>query len=321
MNENLERENKILKEYLDFAGVLILVLDREGKVIYINKSGCDILGYKKEEVIGKDWFENFLPQREREKIKNIFFSLNKGEVQAYSYIENPVLTKSGQEKMILWHNAVLRGEEGKITGTLSSGSDITSLKEQQCEIERSYRMTRTILEKAPFGVYMVNEEGGIDYVNPAMLSISGASYEEFRNLNVFELPTYKKAGISEKIKISLEKNQSFYLEAVEYISHFGKKFTVRNFTIVPVEEECKKKVLIFVEDVTGTKKLEKELRENVESLEGFKKSAVDREYRMMELKEEINRLSQQLGNAPPYDLDFKEEKDFINKNKRGDEKP
>ena len=47
------------------------------------------------------------------------------------YFENPVKTKDGNEKIILWHNTVLMDKNKKIIGTISSGDDITELKSLQ----------------------------------------------------------------------------------------------------------------------------------------------------------------------------------------------
>lgn len=118
------------------------------------------------------------------------------------------------------------------------------------------RMNQDIVEKAPFGIYVVNENGGIDYVNSAMLVISGDSYENFMKLNLFDLPTYKDVGLSEKIRCGLE-GESFKFGPVEYISHISRKNTVRNFIGVPFQEKDAKKLIVFVQDVTELRRGEK----------------------------------------------------------------
>jgi signal transduction histidine kinase len=52
-----------------------------------------------------------------------------------AYIENPVLTSAGEERMIAWHNSLLRDADGQVIGTLSSGEDITDRK----KFERALR--------------------------------------------------------------------------------------------------------------------------------------------------------------------------------------
>ncbi|GAI74382.1 unnamed protein product, partial [marine sediment metagenome] len=51
------------QKYLDVAGVMLVAIDVEGRVGLVNKKGCEILGYEEEEIIGKKWFDNFLPER------------------------------------------------------------------------------------------------------------------------------------------------------------------------------------------------------------------------------------------------------------------
>jgi|GEM_PF-1319690 len=136
--------------------------------------------------------------------------------------------------------------------------NIAQLKKTEKELRVANDMLQDILEKAPFGVYVVNNNGYIDYVNPAMVHISGTTYEEFKGLNIFELPTYREIGLSDKIRKALN-GTPFYIGPVEYRSHLGGKVTIRNFTGIPLLESEDKRVLVFVEDVTELKKTQFQL--------------------------------------------------------------
>ncbi len=128
--EKLREERDKTRIYFDMAGVMFLVLDTAGTVSLINQKGCEILGYKQqeEEVIGKKWVDNFLPASVRQDAEAVFQALLAGEVERAEYFENSVLTKSGEERVIAWHNTTLRDEVGNISGILSSGKDITDIK-------------------------------------------------------------------------------------------------------------------------------------------------------------------------------------------------
>jgi len=114
-----------ISQFLDLVGIIIVVIDADQKVSYINKKGCDILEYKKEDILGKNWFDSFLPNKIRHDIKTVFSKLMEGEIELAEYFDNVVLTKTGQERIIGWHNAVLKNDLGSIIGTLSMGEDIT----------------------------------------------------------------------------------------------------------------------------------------------------------------------------------------------------
>lgn len=134
----LKTEKEMAQRYLDIAGVMLIVVGADGKVSLINKKGCEILGYVKDDIIGKDWFDNFLPKKIKPEIKKVAKKIFSGETRLVEDYENLVLTRSGEERMISWHNTILNDENGKIIALLSSGNDITEKKEAEDEIKNSY---------------------------------------------------------------------------------------------------------------------------------------------------------------------------------------
>lgn len=120
--ENTLRERQA---YLDVIEVVLVVLDRQGKVQLLNRKGCEILGYSEGEVVGLNWFTNFSPKREAEKSEDVHRRLIAGEIKGLEYVENVVCTRDGQERLMAWHNTILRDNRGREVGTLSAGEDIT----------------------------------------------------------------------------------------------------------------------------------------------------------------------------------------------------
>ncbi len=135
----LEERNRA-QQYLNIAGAIIIAINEKGIVTLINKKGCDVLGYRGEEIIGKDWFDLCVPERVREKRRETFKKVMAGEEEEVEDYENTVLTKSGEERIIAWHNSTLTDEKGLIIGTLSSGEDITKRKETEVELIRSEKL-------------------------------------------------------------------------------------------------------------------------------------------------------------------------------------
>jgi PAS domain S-box-containing protein/putative nucleotidyltransferase with HDIG domain len=130
--EEAHRKEKARAEkYLDVAGVIIRALDREGRVALINRKGAEILGYPEEEIVGKTWIDHFVPERMRAEVWAVFHKLIEGKLDLAGYYENPIITKSGEERVIAWYNTVLRDEAGSVTAALSSGEDITARKKAE----------------------------------------------------------------------------------------------------------------------------------------------------------------------------------------------
>lgn len=174
----------LTQSYLDVAGVMIVALDREGAVTLINKKGREILGYSESEVIGKNWFENFIPERSRQAIKQIFQQLMAGKEKALEYHDNPVITKSGEERVLSWHNTVLQDDAGRPCGTLSSGLDITERKQAEASLRESEAKMRAILETAVDGIVTIDENGIVEVFNPAAEHLFGYPADEIIGKNV-----------------------------------------------------------------------------------------------------------------------------------------
>ncbi|NIO20729.1 MAG: PAS domain S-box protein [Candidatus Aenigmarchaeota archaeon] len=136
----LRQERNKAQQYLNIAGVIIIAINDKGIVSLINKKGCDVLGYKEKEIIDKNWFDLCVPEREREERRDTFKKVMAGEIEEVEDYENSILTKSGEERIIAWHNTTLTDEKGHIVGTLSSGEDITKRKQTEEELIRSEKL-------------------------------------------------------------------------------------------------------------------------------------------------------------------------------------
>ncbi|MCD4704033.1 MAG: PAS domain S-box protein, partial [Methanosarcinaceae archaeon] len=142
--EQLKKEINLSQHYLDVSGVMIVVIDNDQKVILVNRKGCEILGYDRDEIIGKNWFDNFIPENIRPKIKDVFDKLMTGLIDPVEYFENTILIKDGYERNIAWNNSILRGPNGAIVGILSSGEDITERLQERRVIERKLTIEQSV---------------------------------------------------------------------------------------------------------------------------------------------------------------------------------
>jgi PAS domain S-box-containing protein len=132
---SLRAEKEKAETYLDIAGVMFIALDQDGIVTMVNQSGAEILGCPQEEIIGLNWFEEFVPSDLSQDLKELHQGIIKGEIAGIGTYVNPVLTKSGELRVIEWRNIQLKDEEDNINGVLSSGTDITEMREVQQVIQ------------------------------------------------------------------------------------------------------------------------------------------------------------------------------------------
>jgi PAS domain S-box-containing protein len=126
----IDRQKDLLRSYVDLVRVIIVSLDAQGRITMINRRGRELLGKEEKELIGKNWFMNYVPERDRSRVVDIFQQLIRGEISLNgdppNYFTNSVKGKGGKESLILWHNTILRDSDGNICGVLSAGEDVTT---------------------------------------------------------------------------------------------------------------------------------------------------------------------------------------------------
>ncbi len=175
----LHKERDRAQQYLDVAGVALVVIGADRKASLVNQKGCEILGYEKEdEIIDKAWFDNFVPERLRDEITRVFESLMAGEIEPVEYYEHPVLTKDGEERIVAWHNTILRDEDGKIYATLGSGEDVTERRRAEDALRESEEFNSNLLDSSPNPILVINPDTSVRYVNTALERLTGFSSAE-----------------------------------------------------------------------------------------------------------------------------------------------
>ncbi len=257
--EALRGERDRVQTYLDIAGVIILALDSRGTVTLINQKGCEVLGHPEKEIVGNNWLENFIPGWASERVEHIFTRLLAGEVDPLRYVENYILTSDGKMRLIAWNNTVLTDEAGNITGTLSSGEDITDRRLAETALRESEEKYRNLVERANDGIVIVQEEV-LKYVNPRMTELLGYTAEEMLNTpfsDYIEAPEREKVLSRYKSRLAGDDVPPIYETALRH----------KNVCTLIVEINAgmimyggKPADLVFLHDITQRKAAEDALR-------------------------------------------------------------
>lgn len=202
--EAIRLERDRAQKYLDTASVMFVVLDSQGCVTTINKRGCEVLECPEQEIVGRNWFDGFLPPEVRHDVHAVFGQLMRGELEPQEYVENLVLTRSGKERIVAWHNALLRDEAGEILGTLSSGQDITDRKRVEDALRQSEARYRSLIANIPDVVWTCDAEGKTTFMSPNIEKVCGYRPDQicrqpgnpwFQRVHPDDLPRVKQAEL------------------------------------------------------------------------------------------------------------------------------
>ncbi len=130
--EAFRKEHDFVTALLRTSGALVVVLDRDGRVIHFNPACERATGYSFEEVRGKHIWDTLIISGELTEVKRVFERLCSGEL--HNRFENYWQTRDGDKRLIAWSNAVLSGADGKVEYIIGTGLDITERKRLEQEI-------------------------------------------------------------------------------------------------------------------------------------------------------------------------------------------
>ncbi|MFH1033005.1 MAG: PAS domain-containing protein [Pseudomonadota bacterium] len=165
--EALRRQRDRASGYLEVVEAMILALDKEGRVTLINRKGCQLLGYHEDEIIGHNWFVDFLPQPEgMEQIYPLFLRVMTGDMPGSDYFENQIVTKDGTLRTVAWHNTNVHDEGGQIIGTLSAGEDITERKRAEEALGQSQAFNSSIIASSADCIKVLDMQGRLKFMSP-----------------------------------------------------------------------------------------------------------------------------------------------------------
>lgn len=166
-------ERKTAQMYLDIVGVMILGLDKKGNIILINDKGCEILEAKQDEIIGKNWFDNFLPSESLDEIKSLFNDVFLEDKVFLDKYENTVITAKKERRSIYWNNTILFDENKNKIGVLCSGEDVSERNKIADSLRKSEKRYREVVDNLDAGVIVHASDSSIIKCNKKALTLLG----------------------------------------------------------------------------------------------------------------------------------------------------
>ena len=148
--KRLREEQEFTNAVLNNAGPLIMVLDKEGRVVRFNKACERLTGYTYEEVLGKPIFDLLVDSKESGPIRDIFpLSTEKNPPPSF---EGYWIGRDGQKRLISWSNSLM----GEVTESgihiVSIGMDITDRRKAEEEADLRRRQLLEADKMASLGV-------------------------------------------------------------------------------------------------------------------------------------------------------------------------
>lgn len=231
--KELREEKERTGECLDAAEVIFLLLDPEGNVTFSNRKTSEILGYPQEEIVGKNWIDNFIPSSHKAPVRQILNDILSGKGEIVQGHQKPVLTANNEEVVIEWHKSVLRNNKGEVTNIIASGIDVTERNLAQKEI----RKFKSIVDRANFGSIIVDLDGNIKYINDYFANIHGYTPEEVIGKNISHFYSGKNLEDAYKFRDQLIRDSDYKYCDIWHTHRDGTEFPMLMGAVVHEDEE------------------------------------------------------------------------------------
>jgi PAS domain S-box-containing protein len=172
----LRQERDFNAALLQTLGALVIVLDRDGKIVRCNQACEQVCGYTFQEIKGKHFFDLLLLPEEVGATKEIFQKMTCGEFPCTH--ENHWVAKNGERRLISWSNTALTDDQGQVLYVIGTGIDITARRQTEEVVKENLRLRQQILDTIPNPIFYEDTAGRYQGVNQAFLQVFGKTMEQ-----------------------------------------------------------------------------------------------------------------------------------------------
>jgi PAS domain S-box-containing protein len=266
LKESEERYRKLVETMYDGLGAQ----DENGLFTYVNDRLCRILGYTKEQLLGRP-VKEFLEEKSRQVLDE---ELNRRRMGKYNTYELTWKAGSGRGRVhtIISPN-VIRDGEGRVKEFFATVTDVTYYKrteEKLSESEGRYRglyeessrrehLYESLLNSTPDAVAIYNLQGEALYINPAFTGIFGFTLKEVMGKRIPFVPEDEREWTLSSIERVLKGEQVSGLET-RRLTKGGEMLDISLSSSCYYDHEGKTSgIVVFLRDMSETRRTEKQL--------------------------------------------------------------
>jgi PAS domain S-box-containing protein len=245
-----------LYDILDSSCIIAITVDEKLKITYANKGAELVSGYKKEEMVGKNAIETFIPKKFKKNVLKVVLGALAGKEQK---LVAPIITKSGEKRLLCWKGKIRKDKNGKRV-LAAFAHDITDEIETRKTAERNEKLYKQLVENSFALIYTKDLNGRYLSVNPTWNMFEGFDREKTigkTDYELFDKEAAKRFRHTDNITIKTKKMQNFQDEFI-----VNGKTHYQNTVKYPLRDEKGKVIGVcgISHDITEKIKAEKEIR-------------------------------------------------------------
>jgi PAS domain S-box-containing protein len=195
LRNNLSESEKQYREMVEHASDMIYEVGQDGRFGYINPVMRSIIEYSEEEA-RLLYYHHIIHPDHREKVIQFYKDQRKNKV-GYTYLEFPIVTKNGFNVWI-GQNVKMTFQGDWVPKVSVVARDITVLYNANVALQANEELFRTLAQNAPVGIYQLNNEGRITFVNKKWfemvgLELSANTEDHYRSIHSADVDAFVSA--------------------------------------------------------------------------------------------------------------------------------
>ncbi len=291
--QEMKRAKYLMEMVVDSIADAVVMTDNKGLITFYNEGAAEIFGHHRSDIMGKPVLDFYVKKKDAQKVKQMLINSKEGKISDF---ETQFLTREGKTVFVNMSATLIRDEEGKVVGTLGINRDITQRKILERELKESEERYRAMVESAHDMVAIICEDYRLKYVNKKAEDLTAYSREELRGMDFRDLlDKGSKRSVLERFRKKKRGERVPVRYEFDIFRKDGEKRRVESSSSNLIDADGSIHTVAYIKDITERKRNEEALKEKLEELEKWYKLTVDRELKMIELKNEIRALANELS--------------------------
>lgn len=262
LRESEEKYRSIVENTSEF----IYMIDKDFRVLSLNRSAADILGAEPHEIVGKSLFEIFPKETASHFVKELKRVFKTGRKSPH---HESTMVVGEEEYWVIASLSPVRDEAENIVAVVGFSKDITERKRAEKVLRENEERYRVLIDNIPDFVYIVDEDYSVLSANRSATRLFGYKLEEILGKSIFDLfPTEIATNFQEQLDGAFKTGRSKTIDGVLVVN--DREFRID--TILTAVKDDKGKIL-------GVLGVSRDVTERVEMEQALRNS--ERNYRML----------------------------------------
>ncbi len=237
IEERLKQSERRWKSILTKLPQIGVSLSPEGEILFVNDFFVSFSGWRSEEILGKNWFSIFVPEEVRADLWQVLRAyMNLDDGAGSFHLENEIVLKNGERRLVSWANVVNRSPDGRVTDIASLGIDLTERLRSEEQLKKSAERLRQVVAKMPHPLCISNSRTkDLVYVNETFINTFGYMVEDIPTIEDWWEVAYPDSAYREEVRSVWDKAVERSLRLGEIVSPQIWRVRCKNGTYRDVE--------------------------------------------------------------------------------------